>query len=83
MVSINQVIGSIISGCAVSCGAVLVVAGVSKLYRGTRGLDDMTAIRRTLRMPRRPWRLFQLAAAGYVPLHTSTPVRHSTAPAAS
>jgi hypothetical protein len=64
VVSINQVIGSIISGCAVSCGAVLVVAGASKLYRGIRGLEDMTAVRRALRMPRRQWRLFQLAAGG-------------------
>jgi len=62
VIGINQVIGSVISGCAVSCGAVLVVAGASKLYRGIRGLDDMTAIRRALRMPRRQWRLFGLAA---------------------
>ncbi len=64
MIGINQVIESVISGCAVSCGAVLVVAGASKLYRGMRGLDDMTAIRRALRMPRRQWRLFRLAAGG-------------------
>lgn len=64
MVSINQVIGSIISGCAVSCGAVLVVAGASKLYRGIRGREDMTAIRRALRMPRRQWKLFLPAAGG-------------------
>ena len=62
MIGINQVIASIVSGCAVSCGAVLVVAGASKLYRGIRGLDDMTAIRRALRMPRRRWRLFGLTA---------------------
>ena len=64
MIDINQVIESVISGCAVSCGAVLVVAGASKLYRGPRNLDDMTAIRRALRMPRRQWRLFGLAAGG-------------------
>jgi hypothetical protein len=64
VIGINQVIGSVISGCAVSCGAVLAVAGASKLYRGARGLDDMTAIRRALRMPRRQWRLFGLAAGG-------------------
>ena len=64
MIDINQVIESVISGCAVSCGAVLAVAGASKLYRGTRSLDDMTAIRRALRMPRRQWRLFGLAAGG-------------------
>jgi DoxX len=62
VVSISQVTGSIISGGAVSCGAVLVVAGTSKLYGGIRGRQDMTAIRRALRMPRRQWRLFQLAA---------------------
>ena len=64
VIGINQVIGSVISGCAVSCGAVLAVAGASKLYRGIRGLDDMTAIRRALRMPRRQWRLFGLTAGG-------------------
>ena len=62
MIGINQVMGSVISGCAVSCGAVLAVAGASKLYRGLRGLDGMTAIRRALRLPRRQWRLFVLTA---------------------
>jgi Methylamine utilisation protein MauE len=64
VIDINQVIEPVISGCAVSCGAVLVVAGASKLYRGARNLDDMTAIRRALRMPRRQWRLFGLTAGG-------------------
>jgi len=64
VIGINQVIGSVISGCAVSCGAFVAVAGASKLYRGLRGLDDMTAIRRALRMPRRQWRLFGLTAGG-------------------
>jgi hypothetical protein len=64
VVSINQVIGPVISGCAASCGAVLVVAGASKLYRSVRGLEDTTAIRRALPMPRRRWRLFQSAAGG-------------------
>jgi hypothetical protein len=40
------------------------VAGVSKLYRGIRGLDEMTAIRRALRTPRRQWRLFSMTAGG-------------------
>lgn len=62
MIGISQVIGSAIAGCAASCGAVLIVAGASKLYRGIRGFDDMTAIRRALRMPPRQWRLFGLAA---------------------
>ena len=53
-----------VTGCAASCGAVLVVAGAGKLYRGVTGLEDMTAIRMALRMPRRPWRLFGLAAGG-------------------
>jgi hypothetical protein len=62
VVRINHITGPVISGLAVSCGAVLVVAGASKLYRGARGLEDRTAIRRALRMPRRQWRLSQLAA---------------------
>jgi hypothetical protein len=64
VVSINQVIGSILSGCAVSCGALLAVAGASKVCRGVRGVEGMTAVRRALRMPRRRWRLFGLAAGG-------------------
>ena len=64
MIGINQIIGSVVSGCAVSCGAFVAVAGASKLYRGMRGLDEMTAIRRALRMPRRQWRLFGLTAGG-------------------
>jgi hypothetical protein len=39
-------------------------AGASKLYRSARALEEMTAIRRALRMPRRQWRLFGLAAGG-------------------
>jgi hypothetical protein len=39
MVDINQVTSSIVAGWIVSCGAVLVVAGASKLYRGARDLD--------------------------------------------
>jgi Methylamine utilisation protein MauE len=62
VIGINPLIGSAITGCAASCGAVLIVAGASKLYRGIRGFDDMTAIRRALRMPGRQWRLFWLAA---------------------
>ena len=56
--------GSVISGRAVSCDAVLALAGASKLYRGMRGLDDMTATRRALRMPGRQWRLSSLTAGG-------------------
>ena len=64
MIGINQVIESVVSGCAASCGAVLVVAGASKMYRAIRGLDDMTAIRRALRMPQHQWRMFGLTAGG-------------------
>jgi hypothetical protein len=64
VIGINQVMGSVISGCAVSCGVVIAMAGASKLYRGIRGLDDMTAIRRVLRLPRRQWRLFGLTTGG-------------------
>ena len=64
MIDINQVMESVISGCAISCGAVLVVAGASKLHRSIRTPEDMTAIRRALRMPRRQWRLLGLAAGG-------------------
>jgi hypothetical protein len=60
VIGINQVMASVVSGCAASCGAVLVVAGASKLYRAVRGLGEMTAIRHALRMPRRQWRLFGL-----------------------
>ena len=56
--------GSVISGVAASGGAVLAMAGAGKLYRGIAGREDMTAIRRALQMPPRPWRLFGLAAGG-------------------
>src|ERR1700722_13305729 len=45
----------LLAGWVVSCGAVLVVAGLSKVYRGVRGIDSGTAVRRVLRMPRRRW----------------------------
>jgi hypothetical protein len=64
VIEINQVIEPVISGCAISCGAFLVVTGASKLYRSARAVEEMTAIRRALRMPRRQWRLFGLAAGG-------------------
>ena len=64
MISISQVIASVIAGCAVSCGATLAVAGAGKLYRAARGLDDTTAIRRALRMPRHRWRHLTWAAGG-------------------
>ena len=61
MVGTNQVTSSIVAGFAVSCGAVLVVAGASKLYRSARRVDGATAIRRALRMPRHQWRRAELA----------------------
>ena len=64
MISISQVIASVIAGCAVSCGATLAVAGAGKLYHGARGLDATTAIRRALRMPRHRWRHLTWAAGG-------------------
>ena len=61
MVGVNQVTSSFVAGLVVSCGAVLVVAGASKLYRGARGADGATAMRRALRMPRHQWRRAELA----------------------
>jgi hypothetical protein len=54
----------LLAGCVVSCGAVLVVAGLSKVHRGVRGIDGDSAIRRALRMPRRRWRRVEMAAGG-------------------
>ena len=64
MISISQVIAPVIAGIAVSCGATLAVAGAGKLYRGARSLDDATAIRRALRVPRHRWRHLTWAAGG-------------------
>ncbi len=61
MASVNHVTSSIAAGYVASCGAVLVVAGASKLYRSARGVDGATAIRRALRMPRHQWRRAELA----------------------
>jgi hypothetical protein len=56
----------LLAGGVASCGAVLVLAGLSKLQRGVRGTgggtDGGTAIRRVLRMPRRRWRHAEMAA---------------------
>ena len=62
MSGIDLAAASVMAGCAASCGAVLVVAGAGKLYRGARGLDGMTAVRRVLRLRRGQWRLFGLTA---------------------
>jgi hypothetical protein len=52
------------AGCAESCGALLALAGASKLYRGVRGVAGSSAIRRVLRMTKRRWRRVELAAGG-------------------
>ncbi|MGH3155920.1 MAG: MauE/DoxX family redox-associated membrane protein [Streptosporangiaceae bacterium] len=54
----------LLAGYVASSGAVLVLAGLSKLYRGVRGIDGGTAIRRALRMPRRRWRRAEMAVGG-------------------
>jgi hypothetical protein len=51
-------------GCIASCGALLVVAGVSKMYRGARGAAGDTAVRRALRVPLRRWRRAEPAMGG-------------------
>ncbi|HEY1913954.1 MAG TPA: MauE/DoxX family redox-associated membrane protein [Streptosporangiaceae bacterium] len=53
--------GALLAGCVVSCGVVLVVAGLSKVYRGARGIDSGAAVRRVLRMPRRRWARVSIA----------------------
>jgi hypothetical protein len=53
-----------LQGCIASCGALLVVAGVSKLYRGARGATGDTAVRRALRVPPRRWRRAEPAIGG-------------------
>ncbi len=61
MIGSNQVTSSIVAGFVVSCGAVLVVAGASKLYRSARSINGATAIRRALRVPQHQWRRAELA----------------------
>jgi hypothetical protein len=53
-----------LAGCSASCGALLVVAGVSKIYRGARGATGDTAVRRALRVPLRRWRRAEPAIGG-------------------
>jgi hypothetical protein len=53
-----------LAGCAVSCGALLVLAGSSKVYRGTRRMDGHSAIWRALRIPRRLISTAELAVGG-------------------
>jgi hypothetical protein len=46
-----------LAGCVVSCGALLVLAGLSKVYRGARRMEGSSAIWRALRVRPRlvPW----------------------------
>jgi hypothetical protein len=60
VIGFDQATSSIATGCVVSCGVVLFVAGASKLYRGAREVDGATAMRRALRMSRRRWRRGEL-----------------------
>jgi hypothetical protein len=41
-----------LSGCVVSCGVLLALAGAGKVYRGARRTGGSTAIWRALRIPR-------------------------------
>ena len=45
-----------LAGCVASCGVLLVVAGISKLYRAARRVPDDSAVRRALGVTRRRWR---------------------------
>ncbi len=60
MIGFGQATASIVTGCVVSCGVVLVVAGASKLYRGARGVDGATVMSRALRLSGRRWRRAEL-----------------------
>lgn len=51
-----------LTGWVASCGALLAVAGASKLYRSARGMTGGTAVLRALRLPRRWWRGAETAA---------------------
>jgi hypothetical protein len=42
-----------LAGCVVACGALLVLAGAGKVYRGVRRTDGSSAVWRALRVPRR------------------------------
>lgn len=52
----------IIAGWVAACGGLLAVAGVSKLYRGARGMTGQTAVLRALRVPPRWGRAAETAA---------------------
>jgi Methylamine utilisation protein MauE len=56
---------AVAAGCAVSCGALLALAGTSKLYRSVRGLAGSSAIRRALHITKRRWRRVELTTGGF------------------
>jgi hypothetical protein len=62
VVVIDHGASQLAGGFAASCGVLLMVAGVSKVYRAARGFDGDTAIRRALRMSRPRWRRVEQAA---------------------
>jgi hypothetical protein len=51
-----------LAGCVASCGALLVVAGASKVYRAARRVPDASAVRRALGVTKRRWRRVETAA---------------------
>ena len=61
MVSASHATSSIAAGYVASCGAVLVVAGASKLHHGAGGMGGGAAMRRVLRMPQHWWKRAELA----------------------
>jgi hypothetical protein len=64
MVQIGSGSAGFLAGCSASCGVLLMLAGVSKLYRGARGATGDTAVRRALRVPLRRWRRAEPAIGG-------------------
>ena len=62
MAGIGSGVPLFLAGCVASCGALLVVAGSSKLYRAARQVPDASAVRRALGMTRRRWRPVEAAA---------------------
>jgi len=54
--------GAFVAGWAASCGALLLLAGGSKLCRAARGSGGGSAIRRALHVTRRRWRRVELVA---------------------
>jgi hypothetical protein len=64
MVEIGSASAGFLAGCGASCGALLALAGASKIYRGARGAAGDTAVRRALRVPLRRWRRAEPAIGG-------------------